>query len=251
MDTINENKNMRLKVCLLGDGGVGKTTWVTRHRTGEFTTKYIPTMGVEVHPIPYYTNKGMVTLDMWDIAGVNWLGGESGEGGLRDGYYIGADAFIVFFDVTSKLSFNNTSQWIAEAKKVNPKALIVLVGNKVDCKGRKVWPGWGSDTHYFDISARSNYNFEKPILEIVRHMLGDTTIHFVEEPPHTLVPPMICVEETEELELEDAMAELFSRFTTKEHFDKAALMLQIQLLSCLHPKVTERSKARQAKMNKE
>lgn len=36
------------KVVLVGDGGVGKTTFVKRHRTGEFETKYIATVGVRV-----------------------------------------------------------------------------------------------------------------------------------------------------------------------------------------------------------
>ena len=40
-------------------GGVGKTTFVKRHRTGEFEKKYIATMGVEVNPLPFYTNLGI------------------------------------------------------------------------------------------------------------------------------------------------------------------------------------------------
>jgi len=39
------------KVVLVGDGGVGKTTFVKRHISGEFEKRYIATMGVEVHPL--------------------------------------------------------------------------------------------------------------------------------------------------------------------------------------------------------
>ena len=38
------------KLILVGDGGVGKTTFVKRHLTGEFEKKYVATLGVEVHP---------------------------------------------------------------------------------------------------------------------------------------------------------------------------------------------------------
>ena len=38
------------KLLLVGDGGVGKTTFVRRHLTGEFEKKYVATVGVEVHP---------------------------------------------------------------------------------------------------------------------------------------------------------------------------------------------------------
>lgn len=257
MSVVGEKKNMKntsLKVCLLGDGGVGKTTWVTRHLTGEFKTKYVPTIGVEVHPIPYYTNNGMVTLNMWDTAG------QEKFGGLRDAYYICAHAFIVFFDVTSKLSFKNTAKWIADAKKANPKALIVLVGNKVDCKARdmKVVPGSfipPKDIPFFDISSKNNYNFEKPILAIVRHMLGEDT-HFVECP--VIEPPTIRVndvpkeksEQDYNLELASEMAELFSRFTSKEHFSMATMLLEDVEFAIFSPKVTDRSNVRKAKMNK-
>ena len=46
------------KLILVGDGGVGKTTFVKRHLTGEFEKKYVATLGVEVHPLVFHTNRG-------------------------------------------------------------------------------------------------------------------------------------------------------------------------------------------------
>ena len=67
---------------LCGDGGTGKTTFVKRHETGEFEKKYVATLGVEVHPLPFYTNYGLIVFNVWDTAG------QEKFGGLRDGYYI-------------------------------------------------------------------------------------------------------------------------------------------------------------------
>lgn len=64
---MNMNKrDLSFKVVLIGDGGTGKTTLVKRHMSGEFERKYVPTLGVEVHPLPFYTTHGKMVLNVWD-----------------------------------------------------------------------------------------------------------------------------------------------------------------------------------------
>jgi GTP-binding nuclear protein Ran len=57
------------KLVLVGDGGVGKTTFVKRHISGEFEKRYIATVGVEVHPLKFHTSRGHIIFDVWDTAG--------------------------------------------------------------------------------------------------------------------------------------------------------------------------------------
>ena len=176
----------KFKLILVGDGGVGKTTFVKRHRTGEFDKKYVATMGVEVHPLPFYTNLGNVIFSCWDTAG------QEKFGGLRDGYYIGGQAAIIMFDVTARVTYKSVPHWYKDLIRVCESIPIVLCGNKVDCKDRKVKP---KDIHfhrrknlqYYDISAKSNYNFEKPFLYIARKLTGNPQCCFVEAP--ALLPP--------------------------------------------------------------
>ena len=68
------------KLVLVGDGGVGKTTFVKRHLTGEFEKKYVATVGAEVHPMDFTTNRGKIVFNVWDTAG------QEKYAGLRDGY---------------------------------------------------------------------------------------------------------------------------------------------------------------------
>lgn len=178
----------KFKVLLVGDGGVGKTTFVKRHKTGEFEKKYIATMGVEVHPIPFNTNLGSVVFNCWDTAGQEKLGG------LRDGYYIGGQAAIIMFDCTSRVSYKSVPHWHKDLVRVCENIPIVLCGNKVDCKDRKVKPKdiffhRKKNLQYYDISAKSNYNFEKPFLYICKKLTGDPNCHFVEAP--ALAPPEV------------------------------------------------------------
>ena len=75
---------------------------------------------------------------------------------------------------------------------------IVLTGNKVDVKERKVKAKAitfhrKKNLQYYDISAKSNYNFEKPFLWLARKLVGNQTLEFVAAP--ALAPPEVQVDQ--------------------------------------------------------
>lgn len=168
------------KLVLVGDGGVGKTTLVKRHLTGEFEKKYIPTLGVDVHPLKFFTNCGVVCFNVWDTAG------QEKFGGLRDGYYIQGECAIIMFDVTSRITYKNVPEWYKDITRVCESIPIVLVGNKVDVKDRQVKARQiqfhrKRNLQYYDLSARSNFNFEKPFLWLARRLSGNKELEFTGE----------------------------------------------------------------------
>jgi len=180
------------KLVLVGDGGVGKTTFVKRHMTGEFEKKYNATVGVEVHPLQFQTNRGMIIYNVWDTAG------QENFGGLRDGYYIGGQCAIIMFDVTSRITYKSVPNWHKDLVRVCENIPIVLCGNKVDVKDRKVKAKAitfhrKNNMQYYDISARSNYNFEKPFLWLARKLAGDANLEFVAMP--ALAPAEVHMDE--------------------------------------------------------
>lgn len=120
------------KCVLVGDGGTGKTTFVRRHLTGEFEKKYEATLGVEIHPLIFHTNRGSIRFNVWDTAG------QEKFGGLRDGYYVQGQCAIIMFDVTSRVTYKNVPGWHKDLVRVCETIPIVLCGNKVDVKERKV-----------------------------------------------------------------------------------------------------------------
>merc|ERR1711985_189678 len=176
------------KLVLVGDGGTGKTTFVKRHLTGEFEKKYIATLGVEVHPLGFSTNLGQIQFDVWDTAG------QEKFGGLRDGYYINGQCGIIMFDVTSRITYKNVPNWHRDLVRVCENIPIVLTGNKVDVKNRQVKPKQVTfhrkkNLQYHEISAKSNYNYEKPFIYLARKLIGDDKLVFVEQV--ALAPPEI------------------------------------------------------------
>jgi len=184
----------KFKLVLVGDGGTGKTTFVKRHLTGEFEKKYIATLGVEIHPLKFYTNFGAIQFNCWDTAG------QEKFGGLRDGYYIKGNCAIIMFDVTARITYKNVPNWHKDLVRVCENIPIVLCGNKVDVKERKVKAKSitfhrKKNLQYYDISAKSNYNFEKPFLWLTRKLTGEAELEFVEmpalQPPEVQIDPML------------------------------------------------------------
>mmetsp|Transcript_2120 Transcript_2120/g.2882 ORF Transcript_2120/g.2882 Transcript_2120/m.2882 type:complete len:218 (+) Transcript_2120:95-748(+) len=196
------------KLILVGDGGVGKTTFVKRHLTGEFEKKYVATLGVEVHPLTFHTNRGPVKFNVWDTAG------QEKFGGLRDGYYIQGQCAIIMFDVTSRITYKNVPNWHRDLTRVCENIPIVLTGNKVEIKDRKVKAKMitfhrKKNLQYYDISAKSNYNFEKPFMWLAKKLSGDNALAFVESP--ALQPPEFTIDavtqQKYEADLQEAAAQ--------------------------------------------
>mmetsp|Transcript_10799 Transcript_10799/g.44252 ORF Transcript_10799/g.44252 Transcript_10799/m.44252 type:complete len:214 (+) Transcript_10799:68-709(+) len=192
------------KLILVGDGGVGKTTFVKRHLTGEFEKKYLATIGVEVHPLRFHTNFGSICFNCWDTAG------QEKFGGLRDGYYIQGQCAIVMFDVTSRTSYKNVPNWHRDLVRVCDAIPIVLCGNKVDEKDRKVMPKQitfhrKKNLQYYDISAKTNYNFEKPFIYLGKKVLGQPGLTFVDQPALQPPEPNVSIDMAKQREYEQMM----------------------------------------------
>ncbi|EGR30953.1 ras oncogene family protein, putative [Ichthyophthirius multifiliis] len=188
----NQQYVAEFKIVLVGDGGVGKTTFVKRHQTGEFEKKYIATQGVNISSLILSTNHGPIKLNLWDTAGQEKLGG------LREGYYIGAHAAIMMFDVTSRITYKNIPKWHKDLTRICDNIPIVIIGNKVDSKDRKVKARQITfhrrrSLQYYDVSAKSNYQYEKPFLWIIKKLIGDLNLVLVES--IALPPPEIVMDQ--------------------------------------------------------
>jgi GTP-binding nuclear protein Ran len=177
------------KVSLIGPARVGKTTFIKRWRTGEFETKYLPTIGVEVFPLTFNTDKGRIRLNVWDCAG------DPKRAGLEDGYWLQSHAAFLMFDLAHSESFEVMKQRLEDVNRLlgHTNPAIVVCGNKADCGQREVNQSsilsWmkGKDLTYYDISAKNHYNFETPWLYLLRKLTGDSALIFVAEEP--VLPP--------------------------------------------------------------
>lgn len=114
------------------------------------------------------------------------------------------------FDVTSRMTYKNVPQWHRDLVRVCENIPIVLCGNKVDIKDRKVKAKTitfhrKKSLQYYELSAKSNYNFEKPFLWIARKLIGNPSLIFRDS--LALAPPEVKIDEEQMRQMEKELNE--------------------------------------------
>jgi small GTP-binding protein len=123
-------KKLMKKVCLLGDGAVGKTSLIRKFVFDRFDDRYIMTFGTKVSKknITLVRNDTQYNLTflIWDILG------QRVHDSLHATYYSGAGGAFMVCDATRLDTLQHMDEWVTVFKKVNKDAPIVLLGNKAD-----------------------------------------------------------------------------------------------------------------------
>ncbi|MCY3413538.1 MAG: GTP-binding protein [Candidatus Heimdallarchaeota archaeon] len=121
-----------LKIALLGDGAVGKTSIRRRYMGQGFTGDHLMTIGADfaAHDAEIVHNDKdyKLTWQIWDLAGQDTFSS------VRSMYYRGCFGGVLVFDRTRPTSFDSIDGWIGELKKHSGKGMVplILLGNKYD-----------------------------------------------------------------------------------------------------------------------
>lgn len=116
-----------MKIVLLGNSGVGKTSIVFQYVSGSSPESIKPTVGAAFFTKEISVNGRPLELLIWDTAG------QEVYRGLAPMYYRSAKIAIIVFDITNSKSFDSVSYWIKELNEnVDGNLTIVVCGNKID-----------------------------------------------------------------------------------------------------------------------
>jgi small GTP-binding protein len=125
---MNKTKNYTLKIIIIGEPAVGKTSLVKKFITGQFTKDYRSSIGTNIFTKKIKLDKQIETkIQLWDIAGQErWIK-------MRPSYYAGAKGIIIVGDLTRRNTFDQIEQfWIPDVKQYCTSTPIILLANKND-----------------------------------------------------------------------------------------------------------------------
>ncbi|KAG7265700.1 hypothetical protein CRUP_010444 [Coryphaenoides rupestris] len=168
-----------LKVLVIGDGNVGKSSFVHRYVNGQFNKDYKMTMGVDfsMKLLPW-TDTDKVRLQLWDIAG------QERFISMTRIYYKGASGCVILFDVTNSDSFQNCRLWKQD---LDSKAMLpdgnpipcILLANKCDLPTRMVsteciskFSQANGFMAWMETSVKDNRNISEAMRRLVEEVLS-------------------------------------------------------------------------------
>ena len=122
----SRSDEINLKILILGDSSVGKTTLLLKYVDGYFPTIYVATIGVEFKVKKININGIDLNLQIWDTAG------QERFRGITKNFIKGADGIIYAYDITKKSSFENLKNWIFQSEESAEGFKKLIIGNKSD-----------------------------------------------------------------------------------------------------------------------
>jgi small GTP-binding protein len=128
-----EIKQIKFKVCMVGEGAVGKTSLIKKFVSDDFEDRYITTLGTKVTKKeiklknPKNNELMEVRLLLWDI-----LGQPGFRHLLKDAYFYGAQGIIAVCDITRKKTLPELEDWMETVEGISKGIPTVFLGNKCD-----------------------------------------------------------------------------------------------------------------------
>jgi len=123
---------VKVKLVLLGDTQVGKSSIVIRFEKNEFDQYRYPTIGATFLTQKVQLQEHTVRFQIWDTAG------QEKYKSLAPLYYKGAHAALVVYDITNRESFENAKGWVEELTQSGGGSVVIgLAGNKLDLEERR------------------------------------------------------------------------------------------------------------------
>jgi len=160
-----------IKLCLLGDGAVGKTSLVRRFVFDVFDDKYLMSFGTKVVKKEIKVDDVELDMMIWDILG------QRTQDALHAAYYRGATGALAVCDFTRPDTMKNLKSWLGNFRSVVGNMPVIILGNKSDLEKRftlsqleEYSKSVGCDV--IETSAKTGLNVEHAFIELGKKLVA-------------------------------------------------------------------------------
>jgi len=162
-----------VKLVLLGNSGVGKTSLVLRYVQGTYTLEQSSTIGASFMTKRMQVEDQKLKLQIWDTAG------QERFRSMTPMYYRGSNCAILVYDITSEESFENVKDWVSElSSNIRTDIVIVVCGNKCDLESQRVVSSSKAKEYassinaiFIETSAKDNERIDELFTEICTRLI--------------------------------------------------------------------------------
>jgi small GTP-binding protein len=175
---LDEDRSQKLimKILLIGDTKVGKTSLIMTFTEQTFCEKYISTIGIEYKDKNIMKNGYKINLKIWDTAG------QERFNALTKTMYRNVNGVLYVCDITNKESFDGLKNWIKNTYDIAKDIKGIIVGNKTDLGEERVVSeedikefAENKNMPYIETSAKTGANVNKSFDLLVEELIKDKT----------------------------------------------------------------------------
>jgi len=167
-----EARPREVKVVLLGDTGVGKSSLVLRFVTNNFKPYSESTIGASFMSKMIMIDSQPIKFQIWDTAG------QEKYHSLAPMYYRGASAAIIVYDITRASTFRTLKTWVTELQQQGPTDIaIAIAGNKADLEPQREITTEAAEQYaneigamYLETSAKDDTNVHDIFVQLSKRL---------------------------------------------------------------------------------
>ncbi|ELP84904.1 hypothetical protein EIN_284900 [Entamoeba invadens IP1] len=163
---------LTLKILMIGESGVGKTSIVKRYCEGVFEDSMMSTVGIDFEFKETTVGGKKIKLQ---------ISGQERFHNVTSSYFRGTHGCVIVYDVNKVETYDRLSYWVEEYLDEQPNSEIVIVGNKAD-NGKQVSKdvtqdfAYGKKVKRFYTSAKTGMNIDEVFDELAEAISSNEKI---------------------------------------------------------------------------
>ncbi|MHA1382867.1 MAG: Rab family GTPase [Candidatus Helarchaeota archaeon] len=168
-----DEKRFVLKIILIGDHAVGKTSLLNKYIDQKFSLDYKPTLGYNILKKEFQlSDKVSAVMNFWDLAGQEMFKT------LQETFFEASNGVMIVYDVTRPETYKNLLNWYNDyqTKGTNKEAPGIIIGNKTDLEkkvsteqGKKIADEIGY--HFIETSALTDQNVNEAFEYLLKKLV--------------------------------------------------------------------------------